>query len=140
MKEGLSQEEISRAVEKAFPEQERYPQYIGGGLYRLSENCITGEKGYKRFCQMAKDEIINMFNNGKRERCSMMRIYNKAIDITVKKMDEIPANIPDFQIELIEASRNLISAVERYVEPKKGEHCTRNELLIVKNQLKDLLK
>lgn len=42
--------------------------------------------------------------------------------------------------ELITKAGNLVEAIERYVEPKKGEHCTRNELLIVKNQLKDLLK
>lgn len=26
-----------------------YPQYIGNGLYKLSDNCITGRRGYELF-------------------------------------------------------------------------------------------
>ena len=42
--------------------------------------------------------------------------------------------------EIVCAASNLVDAVERYVNPQKGQFCHRSELLIVKDKLKELLK
>ena len=41
--------------------------------------------------------------------------------------------------EMKRRERRLLSAVERYVEPKPGEFMHRTELLRIKNELKDTL-
>lgn len=42
---------IIKDIEKAIEESGvlEYPKYIGNGLWKLSENCITSRKGLKEF-------------------------------------------------------------------------------------------
>ena len=47
-------EELARQLE--MPE---YPKYIGNGLYKLSENCITGRMGLEKFWKLMKDDVNN---------------------------------------------------------------------------------
>ena len=45
-------EEIARKV--GFPE---YPQYIGNGLYKLADNCITGRRGFYHFMEALGERL-----------------------------------------------------------------------------------
>ena len=62
-----------------------------------------------------------------------------------------PASIYDFGIAgigitqdaysvLVDAAKSLVDAVEKYVNPKKGEYLHRSELLIKIKELKEILK
>lgn len=57
--------------------------------------------------------------------------------------DRYDVNDLEFEEEepnLQQAAKTLVSAVERYVEPKPGDtYCSRNEVLMAKNNLKKLL-
>jgi len=50
----LTLKQIEEALEKiGIPE---YPKYLGGGLWKLAENCIANQKGYEEFIEKLKDE------------------------------------------------------------------------------------
>lgn len=44
-------EDVARQID--MPE---YPKYLGNGLWKLADNCITGQKGYEEFMKMQKEK------------------------------------------------------------------------------------
>lgn len=42
-------EDIARQL--GMPE---YPKYLGNGLWKIADNCITGQKGYEEFLKKMK--------------------------------------------------------------------------------------
>ena len=79
-----------------------------------------------------------MDDNLKAEEASKTNIFGvKAVEDNdiLSFIDSLPDD------PVLSAASDLVSAVERYVQPKPGdEHCLRSELLNTKDKLKALLK
>lgn len=71
--------------------------------------------------------------------CKIPCEYSNPLGYCYKEQSELPqeSNPTD---GIKRAASDLVDAVERYVNPKRGQFCHRSELLIIKDKLKGLLK
>ena len=57
----ISLKDLEDAIkEVGLPE---YPKYIGNGLWKLSDNCITGDKGLEAFDKAVLEQIKKDYEN-----------------------------------------------------------------------------
>lgn len=54
-KREFSLKDLEEAIkEVGLPE---YPKYLGNGLWKLSEGCITGQRGYELYMEKLKKQV-----------------------------------------------------------------------------------